>query len=193
MLVIEKMMQEWKNNLFNEFDLQPAIDDMGTSVLLDVLLANIGNMDSLTRENVAMAAWTLFGLAGTRYLSDEELTRALNIALSETHLFKGVDNGESDDAFMRGFASLCVRGLIKADHGYRFLSQEQYETAFDKMIDYMMREKDTRSFVYGGKGIIHAVSHAASALIDFIGHTHFAMVSEKYTSRILGVVKHRLV
>ncbi|MCL2753064.1 MAG: DUF2785 domain-containing protein [Defluviitaleaceae bacterium] len=193
MIIIEKMMQEWKNDLFNEFDLQPAIDEMGTSALLKVFLDNIGNLDSLTRENVAMAAWTLFGAGGTRYLSDEEFLHAINIAFSETHLFKGIDGGESDDAFMRGFASLFVRGLMTADCNHGFLSQEQYEAAFDKMLDYMMREKDRRSFVYEGKGIIHAVSHGASALMNFIDHPRFAGVSEKYVSRILDVVKHNVV
>jgi len=192
-MIIEKMMQEWKNELLKDFDLQPAIDEMGASALLDVFLDNVGNLDSLTRENVAMAAWVLFGDEDARHLDDAELRRALNVAFSETHLLKGIGGEENDDAITRGFASLFIRGLMGADYDFGFLSQEEYEAAFEKMLGYMMKEKDRRGFVYGGKGTIHAISHGASALMNFIEHPRFEAVSKKYTGRVLDVLKHHVV
>ncbi|MCL2576147.1 MAG: DUF2785 domain-containing protein [Defluviitaleaceae bacterium] len=190
-MIIEKMMKEWEEILFNEFDLKPAVDEMGTKALLDFLLDNVGNLNSLVRENVAMALWTLLGI-NERFLSDEEYVYALDVALSDAHLFKGVGGEENDDAFMRAFASLLVRGIMMADNIYEILTQEQYEHTLNKAIQYLKLENDRRSFIHD-KGTVHAPCHGMLMVTAIIHHKAFSAVKGKYVERILDVVKKFVV
>ena len=187
-MYIEKMFEDWKNELYEEFDLQPAIDEVGTRKLLDMLLDNIGNPESYVRENVLEAIATL--TCGMSVLNPSEYIHALNISLSETHLFNGIAGAEDDAAFWRAFSSFIVAQVIHVDGEQGFLSHAQYIEALDKAIQYMILEKDRRGFVYGGKGIVHAISHGTSMIIALIEHPKFP---KEYTSRVLESVKCNIV
>ena len=185
---LEKMMEDWKNELYEEFDLQPVIDEIGTGKLLDALLNNIGNIESYVRENVLVATAVL--TCGMSVLSPEEYIHALNTSLSETHLFNGIGGAENDAAFCRAFSSFIVAQVIHVDGKQGFLSHAQYMEALDKATRYMILEKDRRGFVYGGKGIVHAISHGKSMIIALIEHPKF---SKEYTSHVLESVKSNIV
>ena len=188
-MIIEKMMEDWKNELYEEIDLQPAIDEMGTGKLLDVLLDNIGNTESYVRENVLTALWTL--AFDKSALSPDEYIHALNTSISETHLFNGIGGEDDDAALCRGFSSFIVGYAIHADARQAFLSDARYMEVLDKATQYMTLEKDRRGFIYGGKGIVHAIPHAAMGMItELVKHPKFPMA---YTNRVLDCVKCNIV
>ena len=187
-MIIEKMMEEWKIELRSEFDLQPAIDEMGVRKLLDVLLDNVGNTHSLLRENVLGAFWSLAW--DKPVLNHEEYIHALNTCLADTHLFRGIGGAEDDRVFWRSFASPFIRWIIYADAKQNFLSHSQYIEALEKAIDYMMRETDRRGFVLGNKGTVHTMSHGAGMLRAFIEHPKF---SYEYVNPILDAIKCNVV
>jgi len=186
-MIVEKMMEEWKVGLRSEFDLQPAIDEMGTRKLLDVLLNNVGNTNSLLRENVLGAFCSL--ARDKPVLSHEEYIHALDTCLSDTHLFNGIGGAENDTAFWRGFASNYVMWIIYADAKQGFLSHDEYMRTLDKSIEYMTRETDRRGFVYG-KGTIHAIPHGTGMFQACIEHPKFP---HEYVNSILDAIKCNVV
>jgi len=185
MYIIEKLFEDWKNELYYEFDLQPAIDEIGARKVLDILLDNIGYPESYIRENVLEAICAL--MMEMTVLSSDDYLHALNRSIPI--LFKGIDNGENDDVFGRGFVSFVVAYVIYADGNQGFLSDKQRMETFDKAVEYMILEKDRRGFVYG-KGTAHTIAHGLSMLEAMIEHPKF---SEEYTSRVLEAVKANIV
>jgi len=187
---IEKMMEDWKNKLYSEIDLQPIIDEIGTQKLLDTLLNNIGNAELYVRLNVATAFETIVGAESA--LSPDQYIHALNIGLSETHLFNGIGgNGDGDDAVLwRAYSTFVVADVIDVDGKQGFLSDAQYMGALDKAIQYMILEKDRRGFIYGGKGVVDAICHGAIMIAAFIAHPKFP---KEYTCHVLDCVKCNIV
>ncbi|MCL2362526.1 MAG: DUF2785 domain-containing protein [Defluviitaleaceae bacterium] len=187
-MYIKKMMEDWKNELYEEFDLQPAIDEIGTRKLLDMFLDNIGNTESYVRENVLEAIGML--ICGMSVLSPDDYLHALSTSLSETHLFNGIGGAENDAAFCRAFSSFIVAQVIHVDGRQCFLSHAQYLEVLDKATEYMILEKDRRGFIYGGKGIVHAIPHGTSMLMTLIEHPKFP---KEYTIRVLDSIKCNIV
>jgi len=187
-MYVEKLLDDWSKELCSEFDLQPAIDEIGAKKLLDILLDNIGNTESYVRENVleAICALTL----EMSVLSPNDYIHALNTSLSETHLFSGIGGEENDSVFCRAFVSFVIAQIIFADAKQDFLSDAQYMGALEKATQYMILEKDRRGFVYGGRGIVHAISHGTSMIEALIEHPKF---SEKYVSLVLECIKCNIV
>jgi len=181
-MIIEKLMAEWEIELKSEFDLQPAIDEMGVRGLLDVILDNVGITKSLLRENLLGAFCSLSQT--NPVLSHEDYIHALNICLSDTHLFKGLGEKEDDAVFWR-FASNYIMWIIYSDAQQDFLPHDQYMETLNKTIDYMLKETDRRGFVYG-KGTVHAIPHGAGMLWALIEHPKFP---HEYADPILDVVK----
>ena len=180
---IDKLMNEWKKALCNDMDLTPVIEEIGTRKLLDILLDNVGNIDSLTRENVLNAFWVLAW--NKPVLSHEEYIHALNTSLSDTHLFKGIGGEEDDSAFWRSFASNFAMWVIKADVKQGFLSEEQYVLTLNKAIEYMVRERDRRGFVFG-KGTVHAIPHGTGLIEACVEHPRF---TNEFVPQILDMIK----
>jgi len=185
---LEKMMEDWKKELYSEMDLQPVIDEIGTRKLLDVLLDNIGHTESYVRENVLTALWTI--AFAKPVLSVDEYIHMLNISISETHLFNGIGGEDDDAALCRGFSSFAVSYAIHADGRQGFLSDAERMEVFDKAIEYMILEKDRRGYIYGGKGIVHAIPHGTSMIVALIEHPKF---SNEYVNRVLDCIKHNIV
>ena len=182
-MTIKTLLKNWENQLLSDMDLQPAIDEMGTRKLLDGLLDNVGNLNSLVRENVLVAFWTL--VWDKPALSSEECIYALNTSLGDDFLFRNIGEDEGDAAFCRAFASPFIMWIINADGRQNFLSNDQYMEALEKSIDYMKREKDRRGFVYG-KGTVHTIPHGSGLIWALIEHPKFPM---EYVSTVLDMVK----
>jgi len=187
-MYLQKMMEDWKHKLYDEMDLQPAIDEMGVRNLLDVLLENTGNKESYVRENVLTALYTL--AFAKPVLSVDDYIHMLNISISETHLFNGIDSTDDDAALCRGFSSFGVAYAVYADAKQGFLSDAQFITVFDKAIQYMISEKDRRGFIYGGKGIVHTIPHGAYLIKALIEHPKF---SDEHADRVLDCIKSNIV
>ena len=183
-MIIEKLLQDWQKELYYEFDLQPAIDEIGVRKVLDVLLDNIGYPESYIRENVLEATGALTEMS---VLSIDDYLHALNRSIPV--LFKGIDEGENDDVFGRGFVSFVIAMVIYADAEQGFLSDEQRTETFDKAFEYMILEKDRRGFVYG-KGTVHTICHGTSMIKAIIEHPKF---NQQYTSQVLEAVKVNIV
>jgi hypothetical protein len=187
-MYIEKMMEDWKHELYGEMDLQPAIDEIGTRKLLDLLLDNTGNKESYIRENVLTALYTIAFVKPV--LSFDEYIHMLNISISETHLFNGIDGKDDDAAICRGFSSFGVAYAVCADAKHGFLSDAQFISVFDKATQYMISEKDRRGFIYGGKGIVHTIPHGAYLIKALIEHPKF---SDEHAGRVLDCIKSNIV
>ncbi|MCL1787945.1 MAG: DUF2785 domain-containing protein [Defluviitaleaceae bacterium] len=187
-MYFDQLMTDWKKELCSDFNLQPAIDEMGAGKLLDALLDNIGSPVSYVRENVLEALATL--TCDMSVLSHEDYIHALNTSLSETHLFNDIGKDNDDAALCRAFVSFVVAQVIYVDGKQGFLSHGQYMEALNKATQYMMLEKDRRGFIYGGKGIVHAIPHGTSMLAALIQHPRFL---EAHAHRILDCIKHNIV
>ena len=185
-MIIAKMFEDWKKELYSEIDLQPAIGEIGARKVLDILLDHIGYPESYIRENVLEALAKL--TCDMSVLSPDDYLHALNRSIPV--LFKGIDDGENDDVFGRGFVSFVVAQILISDAKQGFLSDAEYKETFDKATEYMILEKDRRGYVYGGKGTVHAIAHGKSMLEALIKHPKF---SQSYTNRILESVKCNIV
>lgn len=164
----DKILKEFSEDyLYGKIDTKKFMDDMGKEKWIEFFLGNLGNPNSLIRENVC-------NLINPDCLTDEECIHIINVCLGDTHLFNGLGTKDNDTVFWRSFPSLTIGYLIGIDTERNFLSQEQYLLALDKAIQYMKTEVDRRGFIKG-KGWAHAVSHGADMIAYFVKNPKFPM------------------
>jgi hypothetical protein len=116
--------------------------------------------DPVLRDDVAYSAaerWILrdksVDAAGLRQLL-EQWSRNLADGLG--------DNG-TDGVFGRSFSALCLSLVAAADLQSPFLAPAEVRAFFDRMLDYLVRERDLRGFDTT-RGWMHSVAHTSDAL-----------------------------
>lgn len=133
------------------------------------MLENIGSLDSELRDKLIYT--TLFYWITRSRFSFEELKNLLKICLDSEHLFYKL--GDSDAVFKRTFSVLIIATIIYKHREENFLSEEVLYEVKDKLIEYMINEKDVRGYVEI-KGWAHSAAHTADALDELVQCTCFS-------------------
>lgn len=129
------------------------------------MLENIGSLDPELRDELIyeiLSNW----ISNNRF-TFKELKKLLNISLDSSHLFYRLYDKEEDAVFKRTFSVLVIALIINKHRKENFLSEEVLYEAKDKLIKYMLNERDMRGYVEV-KGWAHSAAHTADALDELV-------------------------
>lgn len=129
------------------------------------MLENIGSLNSELRDELIYGI--LFNWISKSRFTSEELKVLLNISLDGSHLFYKLYDKEEDAVFKRAFSVLVVALIINEHRKEDFLSEEVLYEVKDKLIEYMLNERDVRGYVEV-KGWAHSAAHTADALDELV-------------------------
>ncbi|MFD2444177.1 DUF2785 domain-containing protein [Bacillus sp. CGMCC 1.16607] len=150
--------------------------------LIGDMLENIGSVDPELRDKLIYP--TFIWLINESLLLDKQYQYILETCLDENHLFYGVGERNTDSVFTRSFSSLVITGLLSKDRQTGVLSEDNLKNAFERSINYLQNELDTRGYVKE-KGWAHSIAHGADLLVSLVRHPK---ISEKNFTKILNIV-----
>lgn len=123
---------------------------------MDVLLAS---PDPVLRDEVAYSAAAKW-IVRDQVVAPDDLRRL--VSLWSGHLDDGLGAPPDDRIFKRSFSALCLSLVAAREAATPFLTGPEVQQLFDRLIDYLARERDRRGFD-AVHGWMHAVAHAADA------------------------------
>lgn len=129
------------------------------------MMDNIGSLDSELRDKLIYT--TLFYWITKGRFTFEQLRYLLNISLDSSHLFYKLQENDEDAVFTRTFSVLIVALIVYEHRKSNFLSEEVLYEVKNKLIEYMLNEKDVRGYV-AIKGWAHSAAHTADALDELV-------------------------
>jgi len=129
------------------------------------MLENIGSLDPELRDNLIYEI--LYTWISNNRFTFKELKELLNISLGRSHLFYRLYDKDEDAVFKRTFSVLVIALIIDRHRKENFLSEEVLYEAKDKLIEYMLNERDVRGYVEV-KGWAHSAAHTADALDELV-------------------------
>lgn len=142
--------------------------------LINSMVEHIGSPDSELRDILIYG--TFCQLTRDKQLDQQVLIEMLDLCLSDTMLFKGIGEIETDTVFTRSFTTLLIALILYRDNEEGFLSSHKVLEIKDKLIAYINLENDLRGFV-AGKEWAHSVAHVADAFDELVKN-------EKITSNL---------
>jgi hypothetical protein len=132
--------------------------------LTQEMLVYIGTIDPELRDDLILT--TISQWAKAEHYTPDQYRAILATTLDHQHLFLGLGERDSDTVFTRAF-SVLVGGIAIYHHRQQaFLTSTEVQAAFERVLDYFVREVDLRGYVEG-KGWAHAVAHTADVLDEF--------------------------
>lgn len=146
----------------NEYKLDDSID---LSELTQSMMREIGNLDSVLRDELIYSSFSQMILQGL--YSDEELENIFNRCLDHEHLFYEIGKTGDDSVFTRSFSSLIIAVILHVNLQKNFLSSADIELVSQLLLKYLDAELDTRGLV-PGKGWAHSIAHVADALDELV-------------------------
>lgn len=151
------------------------------------MLTQIGNPDSYLRDEL------IYGSFGksivSNQLNPEEIQTLLEAVIQEDCLFYRLGESGTDSVFTRSFSALVIAAVIEYDLEKRIVDPELILYTTNRVIHYMMEEKDTRGFIHGN-GWAHAIAHGADAMDALAKHP---LLKKEDITRILHAVQHSLL
>jgi len=148
----------------NDFTIQ---DDTDVDSVIDDMLRFIGHTDGELRDKLIYTTFMQWG-EYKGLISAEKMRQILDICLSETHLFFGVGEKDTDSVFTRSFSSLVISIAFCMHHETPFLTVDDVQVIKEAILRYISQEKDYRGYV-DGKGWAHSIAHIADALVNIAG------------------------
>jgi len=141
----------------------------GTNVdsVLDDMLKHIGHTDGELRDKLIYTTFYQWG-ENKGLISAEKMKQILGICLSDTHLFFGIGEKDTDSVFTRSFSSLVISVAFCMHDEAPFLSAGDVQAIKEAVLRYISQEKDFRGYVEG-KGWAHSIAHIADALVNIAG------------------------
>jgi len=150
------------------------------------MLMQIGNPDSYFRDELIYQS---FGkMIFSNQLNSEEIQTLLEIVVQEDYLFYRIGESGTDSVFTRSFSALVIAAVMEYDIEKQVVDPDFVLYTLNKVIHYMMEEKDTRGFIHKN-GWAHAIAHGADALDALAKHP---LLKKEDISRTLHVVQHSL-
>jgi hypothetical protein len=152
----ERARDQWLALAKGEFAVPAGETAIGLLVEMNALLAS---PDPVLRDEVAYsaaAAWIM----GKRQVAPDDLRRL--VTLWTANLDDGLGEVGDDRILKRSFSALCLSLIAAREVATPFLTAEEVERLFARLLDYFVRERDTRGFV-AGRGWLHSVAHTADA------------------------------
>lgn len=129
------------------------------------MMDNIGSLDSELRDELIYV--TLFYWITKDRFTFEQLKYLLNISLDNSHLFYRLQEKDEDAVFTRTFSALTVAIIVYEHRKNNFLSEEVLYEVKNKLVEYMLNEKDVRGYV-AVKGWAHSAAHTSDALDELV-------------------------
>lgn len=127
------------------------------------MMEYIGDPDPELRDDLILSNLSQWIIDKT--LSTKEVKCLLAVALNANHLLNGL--GEFNDTiFCRTFSVLVIATIIYRHRNESFLSQDDLQDAFHKVLTFYNEDKDARGYVIE-KGWAHGAAHGADALDEF--------------------------
>lgn len=131
------------------------------------LTAMLGSPDPVLRDGTAypaLATWVHRGVY-------DDLLTGLGDGMA-AGLTVGLGEVDTDSVFRRAFSALVLAAVIERDTEAQLLHADQVLRWGDRIVSWLLRELDLRSYV-PGKGWAHAVAHGADAIASLAGSRHF--------------------
>ena len=131
------------------------------------LTAMLGSADPVLRDGTAypaLATWVHRGVY-------DDLLTGLGDGMA-AGLTVGLGEVDTDSVFRRAFSALVLAAVIERDTEAQLLHADQVLRWGDRIVSWLLRELDLRSYV-PGKGWAHAVAHGADAIASLAGSRHF--------------------
>ena len=131
------------------------------------LTAMLGSADPALRDGTAypaLATWVDRGVY-------DDLLTGLGDGMA-AGLTVGLGEVGTDSVFRRAFSVLVLAAVIERDTTAQLLHADQVLRWGDRIVSWLLRERDLRSYV-PGKGWAHAVAHGADAIASLAGSRHF--------------------
>lgn len=151
------------------------------------MLIQIGNPDSYLRDELIYKS---FGkLIHSNQLNANELEKLLVRLKQDDYLFYGIGEEGTDSVFTRSFSVLVIAAIIEYDVARLQLDKPIIQHTVERVVEYMLIEKDTRGFVEG-KGWAHAIAHGADALDALAKHPE---MKNAEIIKILYAIEHALL
>ncbi|KAA0964950.1 DUF2785 domain-containing protein [Sporosarcina sp. ANT_H38] len=158
-----------------------------TKEIRQEMLTQIGNPDSYLRDELIYRS---FGkMIVSNQLNSEEIQALLEVVLQEDYLFYGIGESGTDSVFTRSFSALVIAAVIEYDIEKQVVDPDLVLYTVDRVIRYMMEEKDARGFIHGN-GWAHAIAHGADALDALSKHP---LLKKEDSNQILHAVQHSLL
>ncbi|WP_430788280.1 DUF2785 domain-containing protein [Virgibacillus flavescens] len=146
----------------NEYKLDDTID---LSELTQSMMREIGNLDSVLRDELIYSSFSQMILQGL--YADKELENLLNQCLDYEHLFYEIGKTGDDSVFTRSFSLLIIAVILHVNLQKNFLSSADIEKVCQSLLKYLDAEQDTRGLV-PGRGWAHSIAHVADALDELV-------------------------
>jgi hypothetical protein len=131
------------------------------------LTTMLGSADPVLRDGTAypaLATWVDRGVY-------DDLLVGLGDGMA-AGLAVGLGDVDTDTVFRRTFSVLVLAAVIERDSAAQLLPGDQVLRWGDRIVSWLLRERDLRGYV-PGKGWAHAVGHGADAIAALAGSRHF--------------------
>ena len=131
------------------------------------LTTMLGSADPVLRDGTAypaLATWVDRGVY-------DDLLVGLGDGMA-AGLAVGLGDVDTDTVFRRTFSVLVLAAVIERDTAAQLLPGDQVLRWGDRIVSWLLRERDLRGYV-PGKGWAHAVAHGADAIAALAGSRHF--------------------
>lgn len=142
--------------------------------VIQSMLAHIGSVDSELRDGLIYG--TFYTLILQKNLLDSTiLSNILDYCLTNL-LCKGIGENHTDSVFTRTFTSLLIALIVTRDREDDFLEEHKIKELTNKVIAYLVAEKDVRGYV-PEKGWAHSVAHVSDLVDELVQNTKFNQAS----------------
>jgi hypothetical protein len=125
------------------------------------MMKNIGSLNPRLRDELIYGV--LCNWISENRFTHEQLTDFLDISLDKCHIFYKLNENDEDGVFKRTFSVLIIALILHEHRKDSFLSKERVYEVKEKLIKYMLEERDVRGYVEV-KGWAHSAAHTADAL-----------------------------
>ncbi len=157
-------------------ELQAFLNDPNTwqqanhNKVIQSMLAHIGSVDSELRDGLIYSSFYTMILQ-ENLLGATMLSEMLDNCLTDL-LCKGIGENQNDSVFTRTFTTLLIALIVSRDHEDDFLSAPKIEELTNKLIAYLLAEKDVRGYV-PDKGWAHSVAHVSDLVDELVKSSKF--------------------
>lgn len=145
----------------------------------------LASPDPVLRDDVAFSAAETW-IVRDRVVAPDDLRRL--IAQWSANLADGLGTSGDERIFTRSFSALSLSLIAAREVATPFLSADEAQRLFDRLLDYFQRERDLRGFD-AERGWMHSVAHTADALKFLARGPHWAPAN---LPRLLDAVRDKL-
>lgn len=174
--------EQWVTLAQNGFAVPAGETPYGLLVEMNALLAS---PDPVLRDDVAYSAAAAW-IVSKRLVGPDDLRRL--ITLWSANLDDGLGTSGDDRVLKRSFSALCLSLIAAREVATPFLTAAEVEALNARLLDYFVRERDTRGFV-PGRGWLHSVAHTADAFKFLARGPHW---TPAHTSRLLDAMARKV-